>query len=157
MRRARSIPLLYGVAATVYLVDRLTKAWAEASLAGGRTIDLVPGAVSLSLTRNTGGAFSLGERSPLVFAAATAIIAAVIVVASARPQRLGVAACLGSILGGALGNLTDRALHGPGFTGGVTDFIDLHVWPVFNAADSAVVLGAIALVLLTARQDARDA
>jgi len=40
VRRARSIPLLYGVAATVYLVDRLTKAWAEAALAGGRTIDL---------------------------------------------------------------------------------------------------------------------
>ena len=156
MRRGRSVPLLYGAAALVYAVDRATKVWAESALAGGRSIDLIPGAVSLSLTRNTGGAFSLGARAPLLFAAATALIAAVIVVASARPQRHGVAVSLGMILGGALGNLTDRTINGAGFTGGVTDFIDLHVWPFFNAADSAVVIGAIALVLLTARQDARD-
>lgn len=157
MRRRASVALLYGAAAGVYVLDRVTKVWAASTLAGDRSIDLIPGALSLSYVRNTGGAFSLGQRSPLVFAAATAIIAAVIVVASVRPHRRGVALCLGLILGGALGNLTDRALNGPGLTGAVTDFIDLHVWPVFNLADSAVVIGALTLVLLTARDGAADA
>ncbi|MFM8944667.1 MAG: signal peptidase II [Actinomycetota bacterium] len=153
MRRRASVAFLYGAAAIVYVLDRLSKAWAEATLAGGAPIDLIPGVLRLSFVRNTGGAFSLGQRAPLVFAAATAIIASVIVVASARPHRRGIAISLGMILGGAVGNLTDRAVHGPGFTGPVTDFIDLHVWPVFNLADSAVVLGALALVLLTAREE----
>ena len=48
----------------------------------------------------------------------------------------------GLVLGGALGNLTDRVLHGSGISGGVVDFIDFHVWPVFNIADSCVVIGA---------------
>ena len=52
------------------------------------------------------------------------------------------AVALGLILGGALGNLTDRALRGPGLSGRVIDFIDLHIWPVFNVADAAIVIGA---------------
>lgn len=156
MPRRASLATLYGAAAVVYLVDRLTKVWAEAALAGRPPIDVIPGILRLSFVRNPGGAFSLGQRAPLLFAAATTVIAAVIVVLSVRPLPRGVAGCLGMILGGALGNLTDRALNGSGLTGAVTDFIDLRVWPVFNLADSAVVLGAIALVLVTARSDARS-
>ncbi len=49
------------------------------------------------------------------------------------------------VLGGAIGNLTDRALRGPGFRGRVVDFVDIGSWPVFNVADSAIVVGAILL------------
>jgi signal peptidase II len=52
---------------------------------------------------------------------------------------------VGLILGGALGNLTDRATRGPGFGGRVVDFIDVHVWPIFNVADTAIVVGALLL------------
>jgi signal peptidase II len=52
---------------------------------------------------------------------------------------------LGLVLGGALGNLTDRAIRAPGMRGRVVDFIDFHVWPVFNVADTAIVVGAILL------------
>jgi signal peptidase II len=57
---------------------------------------------------------------------------------------------LGLILGGALGNLADRAFRGDGFfDGGVVDFINLQWWPVFNVADSCVVIGGILLVVVT--------
>jgi signal peptidase II len=60
------------------------------------------------------------------------------------------AVALGLILGGALGNLADRAFRGSGFFGGgVIDFIDVQWWPVFNVADSCVVIGGIMLVIVT--------
>ena len=64
--------------------------------------------------------------------------------------RVG-AVALGLVLGGAIGNLVDRALRdGGGFLqGAVVDFIDLQWWPVFNVADSCVVIGAILLVVVT--------
>jgi signal peptidase II len=62
------------------------------------------------------------------------------------------------ILGGALGNLTDRVVHGSGFSGSVTDFIDFQIWPVFNLADSAIVIGAIVLAFTGwRREDQGDA
>jgi signal peptidase II len=54
---------------------------------------------------------------------------------------------LGLVLAGAVGNLTDRMIRGPRFSGEVVDFIDLHVWPVFNLADSAIVVGAAILLV----------
>jgi signal peptidase II len=53
---------------------------------------------------------------------------------------------LGLVLGGALGNLADRAAGGMSLSGRVTDFIDFHVWPIFNLADSAIVIGALLLI-----------
>ena len=58
------------------------------------------------------------------------------------------------ILGGALGNLTDRIARGPGISGTVVDFIDFHIWPVFNLADSAILLGALVVGLASARRTA---
>jgi signal peptidase II len=55
------------------------------------------------------------------------------------------------VLGGALGNLTDRLVRGPELSGEVVDFIDFQVWPVFNIADSCIVIGAALLLLTGAR------
>ncbi|MBI2238155.1 MAG: signal peptidase II, partial [Actinobacteria bacterium] len=95
--------------------------------------------------------FGLGGSAPWLFAGATILVSAVIVLASARLSRPLVAVALGLVLGGALGNLTDRISRGPGLSGRVVDFIDLHVWPVFNLADSAIVVGALLLLLAGAR------
>jgi signal peptidase II len=154
MRRSLGLAaLLYGVAGLAWSLDRVTKLWAEHALAGRPPIRVIPGVLHLTFTTNSGGAFGIGKSSPWLFAAATVIVVAVIVAVSARlPGRL-VAVALGLVLGGALGNLTDRALGGPGLTGRVTDFIDLRVWPVFNLADSAIVVGA---VLLAASSLARE-
>ena len=61
------------------------------------------------------------------------------------------AVALGLILGGALGNLTDRVVRGSGLLGRVIDFIDFHVWPIFNLADSAIVVGAVLLAIASMR------
>lgn len=155
--RARALAAwLYAAAAAVYLLDRLTKVWVERSLAGRAPLEVIPGVLSLNYTTNSGGAFGLGRSAPILFAAATVIVSIVIVVVSFRLTRLPVAIALGLILGGALGNLTDRIANGPGFSGHVTDFIDFQVWPVFNLADSAIVVGAILLAFSTSRGDERE-
>jgi signal peptidase II len=152
--RARSITLaLHATAAVVYALDRVTKLWAEAALAGRPPIEVVPGVLSLNYTTNSGGAFGLGRSAPWVFAGATVLVSVVIVFVSFRLDRRPLAVALGLILGGALGNLTDRVLNGPGLSGSVTDFIDLQVWPVFNLADGAIVTGAILLAISSARRE----
>jgi signal peptidase II len=152
--RARSITLaLYAAAVLVYVLDRVTKLWAEAALAGRPPIEVVPGVLSLNYTTNSGGAFGLGRSAPWVFAGATVLVSAVIVLASVRLDRRPLAVALGLILGGALGNLTDRVLNGPGLSGSVTDFIDLQVWPVFNLADGAIVTGAVLLAISSTRRE----
>jgi signal peptidase II len=68
------------------------------------------------------------------------------------------AIAIGMVLGGALGNLSDRAFRGGGgfLGGGVVDFVDLQWWPVFNVADSAIVVGAILLFLVQWRDEVAD-
>lgn len=146
-RPLRLAALLYAVAAVAYALDRATKVWAEHALAGRQPMRLIPGVLHLTYTTNSGGAFGIGRSSPWLFAGATVLVVGVIVAISMRLPRTLVAVALGLVLGGALGNLTDRALGGPGLSGRVTDFIDLRVWPVFNLADSAIVIGAILLAV----------
>jgi signal peptidase II len=139
---------LYATAGLTYLVDRLTKLWAERALAGRPPLTVIPGVLQLNYTTNSGGAFGLGQSAPWVFAAATILVAAAIVASSFRLRNGPTAVALGLILGGAFGNLTDRAARGDGLLSGrVVDFIDFHVWPVFNVADSAIVIGAVLLAM----------
>jgi signal peptidase II len=141
-------PLLLGTATLVLALDQLTKWWAV-NVLDLRTIELV-GSLRLRLTINYGSAFSLADgRGPLI-----SLLAIVIVVFLLRSGRHAtspaMAITIGMVLGGAIGNLLDRAFRaGDGFLGGgVVDFVDLQWWPVFNLADSAIVVGAIALFLL---------
>jgi signal peptidase II len=143
----RSAILLYMVAAGALLLDQLSKALVEHTLSGRPAIKVVPGVLSLTYTTNSGGAFGFGESAPWLFAGATIVVSAVIVVVSTRPMRPWIAVALGLILGGALGNLADRVANGPGVSGRVTDFIDLQIWPIFNLADTAIVIGAVILAI----------
>ena len=132
-------------------VDQLTKWWALNAL-DDRPIDLA-WTLSLRLTFNTGGAFSLG-RGLAPFLAVAALVLVVVVARVGRlNRRSGPALAVALVLGGAVGNLVDRLFReGGGLLGGaVVDFIDLGWWPVFNAADIAIVIGS-ALLLLTSRQ-----
>jgi signal peptidase II len=143
-RGGRGAAWLFGAAAIAYLLDRLSKVWAENDLQGRPPIRIVPG-VQLAFTTNSGGAFSLGRSTPWLFVGATVVVSAVIVVTAFRHTSMLTAAALGLVLGGALGNLTDRIVRGPGFAGHVIDFVDVGPWPVFNLADSAIVVGAVLL------------
>lgn len=139
--------LLFVAAAAAYGLDRLTKWLAEAHLEGRPPIEVIPGVVQLRFTENPGGAFGLFGGATWLFVAVSVLVVAV-VLAAARdlPNRVS-AVALGLVLAGAVGNLTDRWIRGPGFSGEVVDFIDFHVWPVFNAADTAIVVGAMMLLL----------
>ena len=138
-------------AAVSYGLDRITKIWAASALPGD-PIDVVPGVLTFRFTTNSGGAFSIGQSAPWFFVGVTAVAVAIILATAFRHTSRIVGASLGLVLGGALGNLTDRAIRAPGMRGRVVDFIDFHVWPVFNLADSAIVIGAILLAWVGFRE-----
>ncbi|CAN5611939.1 N/A [soil metagenome] len=132
------------MAGVAVAADQITKELALNGLQDG-PIDLVPGAVTLRLAFNSGGVFGLGQGFPLFFLAATVVIIVAVLVWARGIEDVRVAAALGLIVGGGTGNLLDRIVRDYG--GRVVDFVDLHVWPVFNVADSCIVVG-VALVLL---------
>ena len=109
--------------------------------------------VQLRFTTNPGGAFGLFGSVPGLFVVISVLVVGAVVFASRDLPSTGSAVGLGLVLAGALGNLTDRAIRGPGFSGEVVDFIDVHVWPVFNLADSALVVGAAVLLIAGIRRD----
>jgi signal peptidase II len=148
----RGAAILFGTAAVAYLLDRLSKLWAERALQD-RPVDLIRGVLSLRFTTNSGGAFSLGQSAPWLFAAFTIGVSILIVATAFRRRSVLAALALGLVLGGALGNLTDRAVRAPGLRGRVVDFIDLHVWPIFNVADAAIVVGALLLAVSALRSE----
>lgn len=145
-------PLLLGVTGAVLLLDQLTKWWAVETL-DTRTIDVV-WTLRLHLTLNYGSAFSIGQGRGALISLLVLVVVAVLLRSGRYARRPGSVVAIGLILGGALGNLLDRALRaGDGFLGGgVVDFIDLQWWPVFNVADSAVVVGALLLLLMQRRE-----
>jgi signal peptidase II len=153
--RTRCATILFATAGAVWLLDRVSKLWVERALAGRPPITVIPGVLDLRFTTNSGGAFSLGQSAPWLFVGASIAVSVTIVVTAFRHTSVLSSVALGLVLGGALGNLTDRALRGPHLSGHVIDFIDLRVWPVFNVADSAIVVGAIVLALSSVLSDRR--
>ena len=150
-RRSRAALTLFVTALLSYGADRITKVWAAAPLPGS-PIDVVPGVLTFRFTTNSGGAFSIGQRAPWFFVGVTAVVVVIILATSFRHTSRIAGASLGLVLGGALGNLTDRAFRDQGMRGRVVDFIDFHVWPVFNLADCAIVIGAILLAWVGLRE-----
>ncbi|MGH9139332.1 MAG: signal peptidase II [Acidimicrobiales bacterium] len=144
------------VGAGLVAADQLAKEWALHALDDG-PVDLV-WTLRLKLHFNSGTAFSLAAgRGGIV--ALLGLVVVLVLFRSVRrmPGRVPRVA-LGLVLGGAVGNLADRAFRaGDGFLGGrVVDFIDLQWWPVFNLADMGIVIGAGLLVLASSRDDERD-
>jgi signal peptidase II len=147
-RRTPPWVVLFATAAITYALDRVTKLWAEAALRGRPSVVIIPHVLSLTYTTNSGGAFGLAQSAWWIFALATIGVSVAIILAAPRVRSTTTATGLGLILGGALGNLTDRLFHGDVLLRGyVIDFIDIHIWPVFNLADSAIVLGALTLAV----------
>ena len=155
--RSRRALALYGTAAAVLALDQLTKHLVVSNLAGRPPVDLIGDAVQLRYTTNSGGAFSLLTGAPLFFGLMAIVIIGGIVYASRRAQPVSMLVILGLILGGALGNLTDRLLRGEGLLRGeVVDFVKVGIWPVFNLADSCVVVGGILLALFLGRAESEQ-
>lgn len=154
----RSAAALLGTGAVVVLLDQATKAIAVRMLHPGRSVEVIGGVLSWTLQRNPGAAFGLFQRLPVLFTILAFAISVGIVATVRRERDMPTTLALGLVLGGALGNLTDRLFRPPGpFRGHVIDFIDLRVWPTFNVADIAVVLGAILLAIASIRAERRGA
>ena len=149
----------FALAAGVAVVDQLTKWLLQTLLRPGERV-AVTGFLNLVLAFNKGAAFSLlarapGWQSPLFAGIAVAAIVVVSVLLLRSPERRVLCAGLALILGGALGNLIDRLRYGH-----VVDFLDFHAlgwhWPAFNAADSAITLGAGLVILDSFLHDRGD-
>jgi signal peptidase II len=146
---------LYGTAAAVLALDQLIKHLVVSNLAGRPPLDVIGSFVQLRYTTNSGGAFSLLTGAPLFFGVMAIVIIGGIVYASRRAQPLSMLVVLGLILGGALGNLTDRLFRGNEglLRGEVVDFVKVGIWPVFNLADSCIVVGGLLLAVLLGRAE----
>lgn len=149
---ARRTALFLVVAAAAWAADAVTKVLAVDLLAARAPVDVVPGVVSLTLTRNPGAAFSIGTGLTLPLTLVACVVVVVVVRLAGRIRSAGWAWALGLLLGGALGNLTDRVLREPApFRGHVVDFVRLPHWPVFNLADSCIVVAALLIAVLSLR------
>ncbi len=138
------------LALVVVALDQITKVWAAEQLAGRPPVEVVGELLRFTWVRNPGGAFSLGTDYTWVFTVAAVAVSVGILVFAPRIRSWWWLVALGGLLGGALGNLVDRASEPPGFgVGYVRDFIQLPNWPVFNVADMAVVGSAVLIVALS--------
>jgi signal peptidase II len=143
---------LYLVAALIWGLDLSTKIWAVNNLSARNPVEIFGSFFQLTLIRNPGAAFSFATGATVVFTAIAVAAVVVIVYYSSKITSLGWASTLGLLLGGVLGNLTDRLFRSPGFfKGEVIDWLEITNWPVFNLADSAIVVAAFLAIVLTIR------
>ncbi len=124
-------------------VDQISKAVIKHFFVEGQSLPVIPHVFHLTYIRNPGAAFGLLAYQTNFFILATLVVIALVLVVARRipERRRRLKLSMGLILGGAIGNLIDRLRYGL-----VVDFLDFRVWPVFNLADSAIVIGACLLV-----------
>lgn len=140
----------YGSIIIVFLLDRITKLVALSQLQ--TPLEVIPGFFHLTLTKNTGAAFSIlsGNNSLLIFLS-LGVVAVIIYsytkLAKTTFNQIG----HGLILGGALGNLLDRFIYQ-----GIIDFLDFQVFPVFNIADSAITLGVLCIAFFALQNSSKS-
>jgi signal peptidase II len=131
------------VAVAVVALDQWTKHLVDRSIAIGDTRHVLPG-LKLVHSSNEGVAFGILPHAPgAVIAFIAVALAALLYYFSRRLSTPLVWLPTGLLIGGALGNIIDRARHGS-----VTDFIKLPYWPAFNLADTAITLGVLSLLLI---------
>ncbi|TQL79294.1 signal peptidase II [Stackebrandtia endophytica] len=154
-RRSRFMWLYAAVGLGIVVSDTITKILVVTNLSPGESVTVIPGVAYLFLTRNSGAAFSLAtDFTWLLSSLAVLVVIAITWYAfrqlASKPWAIG----LGLIAGGATGNLMDRFFRAPGFMHGhVVDFVSVfneygQGFPVFNVADSSLVIGVGLVILL---------
>ena len=143
---------LLSVAWFIWIADLATKIWAVNSLSYRGSIKILGSVFQLNFVRNSGAAFSFAPGSTLFLSFFGIAVLISISYYAPRLTSKGWAVVLGLVMGGVLGNLTDRIFREPGLLRGhVIDWMQLPHWPIFNIADSAIVIAAFLSVVLTAR------
>jgi signal peptidase II len=151
MTNAKSITLptsiFFLIAILIFLIDQITKIMVRSSIKQGTSLKIIPNILYFSHTTNTGASFSLFTSfSTILTIIAILVVIAMIIFYKKIPDNYKLPFAL--ILGGTLGNLTDRLIFGT-----VTDFIDFRVWPIFNGADSAITIAAILLIIISWKEE----
>lgn len=148
-QRPKTTVLVAVTAVVILLIDQVTKVWAVAKLENEPPIDVINGVFQFTFVRNPGAAFSLGSGSTMLVSLIAVVIVVVLMFRARNLRSVWWAIAMGGMIGGALGNLTDRVFRDPGgLRGHVVDFLALPFWPVFNVADMAVVGAAILMMVL---------
>jgi signal peptidase II len=143
---------LYGVAWFVWVLDLATKLWAVNTLSDRSNIKVIGDFFQLTLVRNPGAAFSVAEGATIFLTLFGFLVMGVIFYYSTKITSRGWSVVLGLAMGGILGNLVDRIFREPGvLRGHVIDWLQVPNWPVFNIADSAIVLAAALSMILSLR------
>lgn len=139
------------LAALVFVLDQAAKIVVRMTLEPRETIEILPG-FSLSRVSNEGIAFGFfpGRQAAVAVLTVVALSAIAIALAGLVARNALVAAGAGLLVGGSLGNLIDRLIHGA-----VTDFLDFSRWPAFNLADCGITIGA-ALIVIGLVQDGEE-
>jgi len=136
---------------TIWLFDYATKTWALSNFSSDPQ-PVIGTLLQFTLLKNSGAAFSLASGFTLIFSLLAVAVIATIVRYAARITSRGWLTCAGLLLGGVLGNLTDRIFREPGFfLGHVIDWIQIPNWPVFNIADIAISTAALLAFIQTMR------
>ena len=149
-RRGTAAFAMLVLAAAAVVADQLTKLWVVRTMTEGQITDVLPPLLRWHFIRNPGAAFSIGTDFTWVFTIIMVLVAGFLVYLMFKVRSLAWATALGLVLGGALGNLTDRLFRAPSFgQGHVVDFIAFPNFAIFNIADSCVVCGVILVCLLT--------
>src|SRR5215469_9553341 len=146
----RALAVMLVVAALVLTADAISKAIVLDKLPGRPPVRLLGGLITLRLTYNAGAAFGVGTSYTVVIALIACAVIFFIFRTARRLRSIAWSIALGLLLGGALGNLSDRLFRAPGpFRGRVVDWINLPHFPwTFNIADSAIVCAAALIAVL---------
>ncbi|KQM16871.1 hypothetical protein ASF83_02895 [Plantibacter sp. Leaf171] len=140
------------VAVVAYSADQFTKFLVTTNLTVGESVPVLGQALVLYFVKNSGAAFSLGAGYTWIFSILAAVVVVVIVWFARRIRSRAWAIVFGLLLGGVLGNLTDRLLREPSFgLGHVVDFISTP-WmlpAIYNVADICIVVSMALFILLT--------
>ncbi len=141
---------MIAVAAIVLVADVVSKTLVLEKLPGRPPVQLIDGLITLKLTFNAGAAFGVGPSYTVVIALIAAGVVFFIIRTARRLRSIAWSVALGLLLGGAVGNLSDRLFRAPGLLRGrVVDWINLPHFPwTFNIADASIVCAAALIVLL---------
>ena len=136
--------VVFSTALLIVVLDQLTKHLIKQNFQLNQSIPLIKNILYLTYITNTGSAFGLFKGFNLIFVLFSLIVVIAILyyITNIKENEKIMQLVIGLLLGGTIGNLIDRL-----FYGAVTDFIDFRIWPVFNAADSAVTISIVFLII----------
>lgn len=153
-KRSRALIVLAVVALGVFALDQFSKYLVVSRLTEGEVVRVLNDVLQLHFVRNPGAAFSLASGSTWIFSIIATGVVVFIVWFAGRIRSLAWALVFGLLLGGVLGNLTDRLLREPGFgLGHVVDFISTPwmIPAIYNVADMSIVTSMAVFMILTIR------